>query len=665
MLSFRKYYITLIRTFSTKMPTLETLHFDNLALRSLPIDPEKENFIRQVPGACFSIVKPEPVVNPRIVAYSRSAMELLDLDETQMERKDAAEYFAGNRLLPGSQTAAHCYCGHQFGYFSGQLGDGAAIYLGEVINKKNERWEIQLKGAGPTPYSRHADGRKVLRSTIREFLCSEAIHHLGIGTTRAGTCVTSDSTVVRDIFYTGNPIHEKCSIVLRIAPTFLRFGSFEIFKPLSAETGRKGPSVGNEELLRTLLDYAIKTFYREIWDKHSADKEQMYFEFWSEVVRRTARLVAEWQCVGFCHGVLNTDNMSIMGLTIDYGPYGFMDRFQADYVCNSSDDGGRYAYQKQPEICKWNCKKFAEAIQMVLPLARTEPELQRIFDEAYNTHYKSKMRKKLGLIRKELPDDEKLWKSFLDTMEETGADFTNCFRCLSRLPLPSSPDFRCELEGVKIYLISQCCTAEELRKANRPRMDPRQLQMFIQIMQTNPSILPALGSRFAAIAQELERLEKLQELDDVTDISKREKDMAAWEKWLQTYVARLRLEEEGVTNMHDANRERVRVMNETNPRFILRNYMAQNAIDAAEKGDYSEIRRVLNVIENPYSESIPLDDIRIPDFKQKTTKDADAGASSRTVVKTEPGEEVACARSFTSYTYDSKPPDWSMDLRVT
>lgn len=664
MLSFRKYYVTLVQTLS-KMATLESLKFDNLALKSLPIDPVKENHVRQVPGACFSLVKPEPVENPKMVAYSPSAMALLDLDENQMKRPEAAEYFSGNKLLPGSQTAAHCYCGHQFGYFSGQLGDGAAMYLGEVVNMRDERWEIQLKGAGPTPYSRHSDGRKVLRSTVREFLCSEAMHHLGIASTRGGTCVTSDTTVVRDIFYSGNPIEEKCTLVLRIAPTFLRFGSFEIFKPMSADSGRKGPSVGNEELLRTMLDYAIKTFYPLIWEAHNSDREKMYLEFWSEVVRRTARLVAEWQCVGWCHGVLNTDNMSIMGLTIDYGPYGFMDRYQADFICNASDDGGRYTYQKQPEICKWNCKKFAEAIQMALPLARTEPELQRIYDDAYGEHYKTKMRKKFGLLKKELPEDQKLVESFLTTMEETGADFTNCFRCLSRLPLPSSPDFKSKLAELKSYLLSQCCTAEELKKAYRPRMDPRQLQMFVQLMQTNPGILPALGSRFTVIAQELERLENLQKLDGVTDMGKMQKDGVSWDTWLQQYEDRLKLEEEGVSDLDLANQERVKVMNATNPKFILRNYIAQNAIDLAEKGDFTEVRRVLKLLENPYSDTVDFGDLEKPEVKVKDepTQDEDSGASGS---KAGTSPTTSCARrTFTSLPYDSRPPDWALDLRVT
>ncbi|KAJ8307321.1 hypothetical protein KUTeg_015405 [Tegillarca granosa] len=368
---------TLYRKFSN-MATLETLKFDNLVLRSLPIDGEEENYRRKVSGACFSKVKPTPVKNPQLVAVSLPAMGLLDLPLSETEREDFAEYFSGNKLLPGSETAAHCYCGHQFGYFSGQLGDGAAIYLGEIINRKGERWEIQLKGAGLTPYSRQADGRKVLRSSIREFLCSE------------------------------------------------------IFKPTDEDTGRTGPSVGRKDILEKMLQYTVKTFYPQIWESYSNDDKRMYVEFYKEVIRRTARLVADWQ-------VLNTDNMSIIGLTIDYGPYGFMDKYDPDFICNSSDDGGRYTYVKQPTICKWNCEKLAEAIQDIVPLTDTKPHLD-LFDEEFGKYYTEKMRKKFGL-KKELPEDKELVESFLDTMHKTGADFTNCFRCLSRLPYPGSEEF--------------------------------------------------------------------------------------------------------------------------------------------------------------------------------------------------------------------------------
>ena len=223
----------------------------------------------QVPGACFSRVTPTPLDNPHLVAFSTSALELIDLDADAAKEPKFTTYFGGNEIIPGSQPAAHCYCGHQFGSFAGQLGDGATMYLGEIINGKGERWELQFKGAGLTPYSRSADGRKVLRSSIREFLCSEAMHHLGVPTTRAGTCVTSDSRVVRDIFYDGNPIRERCTVITRIAPTFLRFGSFEIFKAPDEQTGRKGPSHGRDDILDVMLEYAIGTFFPEIGALHA------------------------------------------------------------------------------------------------------------------------------------------------------------------------------------------------------------------------------------------------------------------------------------------------------------------------------------------------------------------------------------------------------------
>ncbi|ESO86801.1 hypothetical protein LOTGIDRAFT_128503 [Lottia gigantea] len=617
------------------MATLETLNFDNLALRSLPIDPSDENRPRQVAGACFSKVKPMPVENPKLVAVSSTAMGILDLPESEFERKEFAEYFSGNKLLPGCDPAAHCYCGHQFGYFSGQLGDGATMYLGEVVNQKKERWEIQFKGAGLTPYSRSADGRKVLRSSIREFLCSEAIHHLGIPTTRAGTCVTSDSRVVRDIFYDGHPIQERCTIILRIAPTFLRFGSFEIFKPVDSQTGRGGPSIGRKDILIQMLDYTVQTFYPQIWEEFSDDKMKMYIEMYKEIIKLTARLVADWQAVGWCHGVLNTDNMSIVGLTIDYGPYGFMDRYDPNFICNGSDDGGRYSYKNQPEICKWNCMKLGEAIQEAVPVDQTKPFLS-LFDEEFSKCYKDKMRKKLGLLNKDLPEDQELVEALFSTMEETGSDFTNTFRCLSSLPLPQCEDYESKKAEILSYLVSQSCTIEELRKANRSTMDPRQMQMLMMLMQTNPDLLSILGRRFEAFEKELEKMEKLNELKDVTQEQKTSKDRELWEKWIKKYSDRLKLEAEGQDDILLTNQNRVKIMNQNNPRIILRNYIAQNAIDAAEKGDYSEIRRVLKLLETPYSGEL---DIREP---SSSSNSCDINQS-----------------------YDSKPPISALDLRVT
>ncbi|XP_078661704.1 protein adenylyltransferase SelO, mitochondrial-like [Branchiostoma floridae x Branchiostoma belcheri] len=645
------------------MASLEKLNFDNLVLRSLPIDTSDENVPRQVPGACFSRVSPTPVSNPQTVAFSAQALQLLDLPVAELRRPEFAQYFSGNKLLPGSETAAHCYCGHQFGHFSGQLGDGAAMYLGEVVNKSGERWEIQLKGAGLTPYSRTADGRKVLRSSIREFLCSEAMHHLGIPTTRAGCCVTSDSKVLRDVYYNGNASYEKCTIVLRIAQTFLRFGSFEIFKPTDEITGRKGPSVGRNDILITMLDYAIKTFFPEIQAAHAGNSDERYLAFYREVIHRTARLVAEWQCVGFCHGVLNTDNMSILGLTIDYGPFGFLDRYDADNICNGSDDGARYSYRSQPEICKWNCQKFGEAISEALPTVLSKPVLEE-FDQTFSEHYLSKMRKKLGLVRKELPEDKELFEALLQTMTETGADFTNTLRGLSKLSLPGCQDFDSSLERTRSFLLSQCCSVQELIKACKPRMDPRQLQMLMLLLSTNPSLLMQLGGQ-GKIMREFERMEKLEEIKDLTQEQKSAADVQKWTDWLEKYTARLKLEaQEG--DVEQLNKERVITMNSNNPKFILRNYIAQNAITAAEDGDFSEVQRVLRLLEQPFSEDVDLGELAVAPGdggSASSTTDDDAGASAS--VLSETAASQGTAKSCTGTAYDSRPPDWAVDLCVT
>ncbi|XP_055336014.1 protein adenylyltransferase SelO, mitochondrial-like [Paramacrobiotus metropolitanus] len=630
---------------STAMATLESLNFDNLALQRLPIDPVSDNYVRQVNGACFSRVSPTPVKNPKVVAYSSGAMALLDLPDEECRRGDFAKYFSGNVLPPGAESAAHCYCGHQFGYFSGQLGDGAAMYLGEVVNNKGERWELQLKGAGKTPYSRSADGRKVLRSSIREFLCSEVMHNLGVPTTRSGSCVTSDSYVTRDIFYTGNNIQERCTIISRIAPTFIRFGSFEIFKGTDRETGRKGPSNNRPDLLPQLADYVIQTFYPKIWEENSSDLEQMYLAFFREVCLRTARLVAKWQCVGFCHGVLNTDNMSIVGVTIDYGPYGFLDRYDPDFICNSSDDGGRYAYNKQPEICRWNCGKLAEALQPLLPLSKSAPVLKE-YDEAFEAEYWGIMRKKFGFLR-EIPNDRELMDGFLETMYRTGADFTNCFRILSKLQ--SAADILALLE----YLLNQCCSAAQYRKAFSPQMDPTQLQMLLLLQSSNPELLAMLGKKADALQREMEMIQKAEELKGLTPEKKKESDRKLWMEWLGKYADRV--------GQEDPNGNRVQIMNSTNPRIVLRNFIAQGAIDAAEKGDYSEVRRVLRAFQDPFDESI-----RYSDFTAFDEAVEGPEANVTNVDDDAKSDNPSCSRppKKCRIEYDARPPEESI-IRVS
>uniref|UniRef100_A0A8C4HYC4 Selenoprotein O n=1 Tax=Dicentrarchus labrax TaxID=13489 RepID=A0A8C4HYC4_DICLA len=647
---------------------LERLDFDNVALRKLPLDSSEEPGVRQVKGACFSRVKPQPLTKPRFVAVSHEALALLGLSgEEVMNDPLGPEYLSGSKLLPGSEPAAHCYCGHQFGQFAGQLGDGAACYLGEVKvppgqdpeqlrENPSGRWEIQVKGAGLTPYSRQADGRKVLRSSIREFLCSEVMYFLGVPTTRAGSVVTSDSRVIRDVYYSGHPRHERCSVVLRIAPTFLRFGSFEIFKETDEHTGRRGPSYGRDEIRGQMMDYVIEMFYPEIQQNYP-DRVERNVAFFREVMLRTARLVAQWQCVGFCHGVLNTDNMSILGLTLDYGPYGFMDRFDPDFICNASDNSGRYSYQAQPAICRWNLVKLAEALAPELPPDRAEAVMDEYLD-LYNGFYLENMRKKLGLLNQDEPEDEILITELLQTMHNTGADFTNTFRSLSQISCPNAGESEEEEDVRKAadLLLEQCANLEELKAANKPTMDPRELAMLLSMAQSNPALFQMISDR-TTIARQLDRLSKLKDLMETSQEELKIKQAEEWSRWITRYRKRLARELEGQCDVQAVQEERVRVMDSTNPRVILRNYIAQNAIEAAENGDFSEVQRVLKVLEKPFSSQPGLE---LPAWV--------GGGEATEQGERDEGEEQQQASTSTARTpvpYDSKPPAWANEICVT
>lgn len=661
----------------TSRSSLESLQFDNVALRKLPLDQSTEPGVRQVRGACFSRVQPTPLKDPKFVAVSGPALALLGLDAAEVLKDPLGpEYLSGSKVIPGSEPAAHCYCGHQFGQFAGQLGDGAACYLGEVkapVDQSPEllhenptgRWEIQVKGAGQTPYSRQADGRKVLRSSIREFLCSEAVFALGVPTTRAGSVVTSDTRIMRDIRYDGNPRMERCSVVLRIAPSFIRFGSFEIFKKADEFTGRQGPSCGLDEIRTQMLDYVIETFYPEIQQSHS-DRVERNTAFFREVTLRTARLVAQWQCVGFCHGVLNTDNMSILGLTLDYGPFGFMDRFDPEFICNASDNSGRYSYQAQPAICRWNLARLAEALDPDLPPDRAKQVLDEYLP-LYNGFYLSIMRKKLGLLRREEPEDEILITELLQTMHNTGADFTNTFRSLSQISCPMQEEEEeddCEsIKQATEMLLQQCASLDELKAANRPTMDPRELAMLLSMAQSNPTLFQMLSDK-STLVRELEKLSRLKELMDTSEEQLKSKQTEDWISWIQKYRQRLAHECESAIDVKAVQEERVCVMNNTNPRVVLRNYIAQNAIEAAENGDFSEIQQVLKVLEKPFSVQEGLEKpnwvgrrgIEEPGERDETGEEGNASGGLT-------GSAGAEAR--VQVPYDSKPPSWANEICVT
>lgn len=468
-------------------------------LHALPFD----NAFARLPEHFFARVQPTPLSAPYTVSVNPQAAGLIDLDPAELRHPQFAHYFAGAKPLPGAQPVAMLYAGHQFGRFVPQLGDGRAILLGQVRNRRGELWDLQLKGSGQTPFSRNGDGRAVLRSTIREYLCAEAMHGLGIPTTRSLCMVGSDEEVYREQIETG-------AMLLRMAPSHVRFGSFEVFYHRN-----------QYQPLRQLADHVIAEHYPAL-----TEAEQPYLEFLREVVRRTARLMAQWQLVGFAHGVMNTDNMSVLGLTLDYGPFGFLDDYDPGFVCNHSDHQGRYAFDAQPNIGLWNLSCFAQALLPLLhpddgeaaaglardALAGYEPELV--------SAYAAGMRAKLGL-REARDGDQRLSATLLDAMHKNQVDYTNLFRALGRL------------------------------QVDDPAADGPMRDLFI--------------------------------------------DRGAFDAWAAGYRERLRAE-------GSEDSERRAHMNRSNPKFVLRNWLAQRAIDMAQQQDFSEIDRLLGILQAPFDE---------------------------------------------------------------
>ena len=457
---------------------------------------------RQVPGACWSRVAPTVVPNPILRLWSIEMAKELGINA------GGEEFLSGNKTTNGMDPYAQRYGGHQFGNWAGQLGDGRAISLGEVC-VGTRTFELQLKGSGVTPYSRFADGKAVLRSSIREFLCSEAMYHLGIDTTRALSLVTTGEDVVRDILYNGNPAPEPGAIVCRIAQSFIRFGTFQIHT-----------MTGNYDALKRIVEYTVKYHF----PKHSIDTDDQIIDWLKEIADKTALMIAHWMRVGFVHGVMNTDNMSIHGLTIDYGPYGWIEDFDLNWTPNTTDSGRkRYKFGNQAQIGAWNYARLLESISPLMDEPEKLHEALVYYYEAYEKHNNLMMGKKLGLDQFN-SEDEEITIELSKILQNSEIDMTIFFRLLSSIEKP-------DVNALKFAFYN-----EEKIHGN--------------------------------------------ELND----------------WLNKWWSRV-----------EGNPDR-ETMKQTNPKYVLRNWMAQLAIDAAEKEDYSVAKELHELLKKPYEEQLEYEE---------------------------------------------------------
>jgi serine/tyrosine/threonine adenylyltransferase len=491
------------------------LHINDHFNRELPADPVTTNQRRQVQGAAFSFVTPRVPSQPRLLHVSLDVASLIGLSPDDVQSEDFVKVFSGATVPSGAQPYAMCYGGHQFGSWAGQLGDGRAINLAEFTHA-GKRWTLQLKGAGETPYSRTADGLAVLRSSLREHLCSEAMHHLGVATTRSLSLIATGDEVLRDVMYDGHPAYEPGAVVCRVAASFIRFGNFEI---LAAR--------GDHDLLRKLADYTITHYFPEI-----QLGDDGYAAFFHEVCRRTLSMVVDWQRVGFVHGVMNTDNLSIHGDTIDYGPYGWLEGYDPGWTPNTTDSQSRrYRYGNQPQIALWNLYQLANALY---PLIGSAEPLQAGLDEFHQQfpqQYTQMMASKLGLDEVRAKDAT-LIEHLEEVLQLTETDMTIFFRNLANVSKAES---------------------------------------------TGESALTAISAAFYA-AEELQG-----------------ETLLRWQTWLTDYLHRLQ-----ASPLTDA--QRAALMNRVNPKYVLRNYMAQLAIDKAEQGDVTLIDELHKLLQRPYDE---------------------------------------------------------------
>ena len=494
------------------------LNIKNIFTKSLPSDPELENSRRQVSSACYSYVTPKKTNKPQLIHTANEVALELGITEEDIKSEVFTQVFTGNTILENTTPYAMCYGGHQFGNWAGQLGDGRAINLTE-IEHQNKTWAIQLKGAGETPYSRTADGLAVLRSSVREYLCSEAMFHLGVPTTRALSLALSGDEVLRDVLYDGHPDYEKGAIVCRVSPTFLRFGSYEI------HASRK-----DYNTLKTLVDYTIAQHYPEI---KTRDKEG-YLQFFREVTNRTLKMIVHWQRVGFVHGVMNTDNMSILGLTIDYGPYGWLEGYDFDWTPNTTDkQNKRYRFGNQPNIGLWNLLQLANALYPLIEDAAALEEILNGYNQDFHQEYLQMMKSKLGLVLENTADRE-LIKELEANLHLSETDMTIFYRNLSNI--------------------------------NKDHVITDDISFLAPVMDS------------------------FYNTEEITDTI-----LERWRKWFKSYTQRLQKET-------ISNEERKIAMDSVNPKYVLRNYISQLAIDAANKEDYSLIDELYTLLKRPYDE---------------------------------------------------------------
>ena len=497
----------------------DPLQLTNQFVDELPGDLEPQNFVREVRRACYSRVAPSQALDPSLVATSSDLLDDLGISEADSHSREFLEVMAGNRVHQSMKPYSANYGGHQFGTWAGQLGDGRAITLCELRKASGGTVALQLKGAGLTPYSRSADGLAVVRSSLREFICSEAMHHLGIPTTRALSLVLTGESVVRDILYDGHPAPEPGAVICRVSPTFLRFGNFQI------HAARQ-----EWDILKQLADFSIKNYFPELGEPNSPS---VYVDWYWEICRRTVALVADWMRVGFVHGVMNTDNMSILGETIDYGPYGWLEIYDPNWTPNTTDASTRrYRYGQQPVAAQWNLLQLANSIVHLVGETQALEEVVNACPKIYSETWTECLRKKLGFSEWR-PTDGELAQEMDDILQLTEIDLPLFFRRLACL---------------------RPCDGEE-------GADP------VQSIETA--------------------------LYDSEGITTDSRDRIA--NWLRKYVHR--------AIHHDvANATRVQRMNDVNPLYVPRNYLAQLAIDRVEAGDFSYLHKWLEVLRHPYRE---------------------------------------------------------------